>query len=213
MKKCLILLPLLGFQLSLHAQSKWSAGYRLGLVYEEAFRNSSNAATNISNQVFVGYRILKRLELEAGLQHNQTRYSNGGTDEMFRIRPDYTFSNFKAQVFRLSLGAKFYFINHGRTSVYALAGLSGCMITGHYEDKAGGPGGELLIRKADIPTQIKPLASIFAGFGVNYQICPKVKLNAQVYGQASNVDINIEGNGAYLYNPNLNTQLGISYSL
>lgn len=87
------------------------------------------------------------------------------------------------------------------------------MITGHYEDKSGGPGGELLTRKADIPIQFKPLASIFAGFGVNYQIYLRVKLNEQVSGQASNVDIAIEGNGAYLYNPNLNTQLGISYSL
>ncbi|WP_118949559.1 porin family protein [Taibaiella helva] len=128
MKKCLILLSLLGLHLSLHAQSKkWSAGYRLGLVHEEAFRNSSNAASNISNQVFVGYRILKRLELEAGLQHNPTSYSNGGTDEMFRIRPDYTFNNFKAKVFRLSLDAKFSFFNQRPTSVYALAGLSGAV--------------------------------------------------------------------------------------
>lgn len=214
MKKYLILLPILGLHIVLHAQSKWSAGYRLGLVHEEIFSNSSNKASNFSNQIFVNYRILKRLELEAGLQHHQASYNTGVTDDMFRTQPYLSLSNFKAQVFSLFLNAKYYIFNQGRTSVYALAGLSSCMITGHYEEKAGGQGGELVIKKGNMPTQFTPIATVFAGFGVNYQVAPGLKINAQVAAHAARIDLKLERDDLpYIYNPDLSTQIGFSYSL
>lgn len=213
MKKILILLPLFSLHLSLHAQSKWSAGYRLGLVHEETLSGSTNKARNISNQIFVNYRILKRLELEAGLQHNQTSFDPGLTDEMVLVPPYFSFSHYKAQVFSLSLNARYYIFSQNAVSVYALAGLSSCMITGYYEDKLS-QNGDIVTSRHSIPNQFTPLASLFAGFGINYQVAPRIKLNAQVAAHATKIDLKLQSNSLpYVYNPDLSTQLGFSYTL
>ncbi|WP_118974039.1 outer membrane beta-barrel protein [Taibaiella koreensis] len=212
MKRISILLLLLPINPALYAQSKWSAGYRLGLVGERTFSSSTEKNTGISNQVYAAYRILKHLEIEAGLQHNQVHDQASIEYEWIRAQPYSMYVQLKAQVINLSLAAKFHFLSGKRCSLYAFGGLNSGMAFGYYESARANQFGDILITRQHFTSKYHPVSALFAGLGLQYQIGRRVSLNTQAAGLGNTMNsITGESFPPYLYSPNFTAQVGFNY--